>query len=138
VDREGRTIFIAAAHRDDGKRFVARADEKLTAFVELESRFCAANNSSLVAHDEMNRQLSINEFTGMILFPSLRLLLDGPRKIFRRKESQDSATARKTNLNCYLDRDPDVWHSDDFNRSEDKLGCHLERIVRYSDAFFGI
>ena len=24
-------------HRDDGKRFVLRADEKLTAFVELES-----------------------------------------------------------------------------------------------------
>jgi hypothetical protein len=28
----GRTIWIADAHRDDGKRFVARADEKLTAF----------------------------------------------------------------------------------------------------------
>jgi hypothetical protein len=28
---------FADAHRDDGKRFVARADEKLTAFVELES-----------------------------------------------------------------------------------------------------
>ena len=27
---------IADAHRGDGKRFVARADEKLTAFVELE------------------------------------------------------------------------------------------------------
>jgi len=25
------------AHRDDGKRFVVRADEKLTAFMELES-----------------------------------------------------------------------------------------------------
>jgi hypothetical protein len=25
------------AHRDDGKRFVVYADEKLTAFVELES-----------------------------------------------------------------------------------------------------
>jgi hypothetical protein len=37
VDREGRTIWIADAHRDDGKRFVVRADEKLTAFVELES-----------------------------------------------------------------------------------------------------
>jgi hypothetical protein len=37
VDSQGRTIFIADAHRDDGKRFVARADEKLTAFVELES-----------------------------------------------------------------------------------------------------
>jgi hypothetical protein len=28
--------FVADAHRDDGKRFVVRADEKLTAFVELE------------------------------------------------------------------------------------------------------
>jgi hypothetical protein len=31
------TIFVADPHRDDGKRFVVRADEKLTAFVELES-----------------------------------------------------------------------------------------------------
>jgi hypothetical protein len=37
LDRDGRTIWIADAHRDDGKRFVTRADEKLTAFVELES-----------------------------------------------------------------------------------------------------
>jgi hypothetical protein len=37
VDRDGRTIWIADAHRGDGKRFVARADEKLTAFLELES-----------------------------------------------------------------------------------------------------
>jgi hypothetical protein len=37
VDREGQTIFIADAHRDDGKRFVVRADEKLTAFLQLES-----------------------------------------------------------------------------------------------------
>jgi hypothetical protein len=36
VDRDGRTIFVADAHRDDGKRFVARSDEKLTAFLELE------------------------------------------------------------------------------------------------------
>jgi hypothetical protein len=33
---KGRTIWIADAHRSDGKRFVVRADEKLTAFVELE------------------------------------------------------------------------------------------------------
>jgi hypothetical protein len=32
----GRTIWIADAHRDDGKRFIVRADEKLTAFLELE------------------------------------------------------------------------------------------------------
>jgi len=37
VDFEGRTIWIADAHRGDGKRFVVQADEKLTAFLELES-----------------------------------------------------------------------------------------------------
>jgi hypothetical protein len=37
LDSSRRTIFVADAHRDDGKRFVVRTDEKLTAFVELES-----------------------------------------------------------------------------------------------------
>jgi hypothetical protein len=37
LDCEGQIIWIADAHRDDGKRFVARANEKLTAFLELES-----------------------------------------------------------------------------------------------------
>jgi hypothetical protein len=36
IDSSGRTIWIADAHRDDGKRFIVRADEKLTAFLELE------------------------------------------------------------------------------------------------------
>jgi hypothetical protein len=33
----GRTIWIADAHQGDEKRFVVRADEKLTAFLESES-----------------------------------------------------------------------------------------------------
>jgi hypothetical protein len=33
---DGRTIWIADAHCDDGKRFVVRAGEILTAFLELE------------------------------------------------------------------------------------------------------
>jgi hypothetical protein len=37
IDSSGRTIWTADAHRGDGKRFVVRADEKLTAFPELES-----------------------------------------------------------------------------------------------------
>jgi len=37
VNREGRTIWITDARRGDGKRFVVRADELLTAFLELES-----------------------------------------------------------------------------------------------------
>jgi len=36
LDLEGQTIFVADAHRDDGKRFIVHADEKLTAFVELQ------------------------------------------------------------------------------------------------------
>jgi hypothetical protein len=36
VDSSGRTIWIADAHRGR-KRFVVRADEMLTAFMELES-----------------------------------------------------------------------------------------------------
>jgi hypothetical protein len=45
IDSNGRTIFIADAHRGDGKRFVVRADEKLTPFLELES----ANSASDVS-----------------------------------------------------------------------------------------
>jgi hypothetical protein len=40
IDSEGRTIWIADAHRGDGNRFVVQADEKLTAFLELERAVC--------------------------------------------------------------------------------------------------
>jgi len=36
LDLEGLTIWIVDAHRD-GKRFIVRADEKLTAFIELKA-----------------------------------------------------------------------------------------------------
>jgi hypothetical protein len=36
IDSNGRTIWIVDAHRDDGKRFIVHADDKLTAFLELE------------------------------------------------------------------------------------------------------
>jgi len=53
IDRNGRTIWIADAHRDDGRRFVVREDEKLTAFMELESAISVATvlpalNQSLI------------------------------------------------------------------------------------------
>jgi hypothetical protein len=40
IDSTGRTIWIVDAHRDDGKRFIARSHEKLTAFLELERAVC--------------------------------------------------------------------------------------------------
>jgi hypothetical protein len=43
IDSNGRTIWIADAHRDNGKRFVGRAAEKLTAFIELESTIRAVS-----------------------------------------------------------------------------------------------
>jgi len=36
IDPQGQTIWIADAHHD-GKRYVVRAAEKLTAFLEVES-----------------------------------------------------------------------------------------------------
>jgi hypothetical protein len=33
IDSNGQTIWIVDAHRDNGKRYVVRADEMLTAFV---------------------------------------------------------------------------------------------------------
>ena len=51
VDANGRTIFVADAHRGDGQRFVVHADEKLTAFIELESAICESGfirSSSLI------------------------------------------------------------------------------------------
>ena len=40
VDREGRTVFVADAHWGDGKRFVVHADDKFTAYLELERAIC--------------------------------------------------------------------------------------------------
>ena len=37
MDGERRRIWIVDAHRDDGERFVVRADERLTGFMELEA-----------------------------------------------------------------------------------------------------
>jgi hypothetical protein len=37
VNPNGRTIWITDAHRNNGKRFIVRAGEKLTAFLELEA-----------------------------------------------------------------------------------------------------
>jgi hypothetical protein len=37
IDSNGRTIWIADAHHRDGTRYIVRAEEKLTAFHELES-----------------------------------------------------------------------------------------------------
>jgi hypothetical protein len=49
LDSRGRTIWIADAHRDDGKRFVVRADEKLTAFLELEAAIRIRQNAQRTA-----------------------------------------------------------------------------------------
>jgi len=40
IDSRGRTIWIVDAHRDDEKRFVVHADDRFTAFLELERAIC--------------------------------------------------------------------------------------------------
>jgi hypothetical protein len=55
IDRSGRTIWIADAHRGDGKRFVVRADEKLTAFLELESVIWACDRIVLTSCQDFSK-----------------------------------------------------------------------------------
>jgi hypothetical protein len=47
IDSNWRTMWIADAHRGDGKRFVERADEKLTAFIELEAAIRRVSGKAL-------------------------------------------------------------------------------------------
>jgi hypothetical protein len=47
VDCQGRTIWIVDAHSGDGNRFVVRADEKRTAFLELAIRSTEPGKSLL-------------------------------------------------------------------------------------------
>ena len=44
IDPQRRTIWIVDSHRNDGRRFIVRAEEKLSAFVELESVIRGAAN----------------------------------------------------------------------------------------------
>jgi hypothetical protein len=37
IDSNRRTVWIVDAHGGDNQRFIVRADENLTAFIELES-----------------------------------------------------------------------------------------------------
>jgi len=58
-------LVVADAHRDDGKRFVVRSDEKLTAFLELEK----VTRSAASPGKEERREL-----------PTRRSLVQGTKK----------------------------------------------------------
>jgi hypothetical protein len=57
LDREGRTIWIVDAHRDDGKRFIVRADAILTAFLELEAAIRAPCEPKMLPFSGLRRPL---------------------------------------------------------------------------------
>jgi hypothetical protein len=58
IDTHGRTIWIVDAHRE-GTRFVVRADEKLTAFVELQRAIHRMNLSFCVIQLTFRRLFSL-------------------------------------------------------------------------------
>ena len=55
IDSAGRMLFTADAHRDNGKRFIVIADEKLTAFLELKR----------VTHDDSDRNQTATVWLGL-------------------------------------------------------------------------
>jgi hypothetical protein len=52
---QARTIWVVDEHRDNGKRFIVRADEKLTAFVELERQVLTVTLYLVSVHDDSCR-----------------------------------------------------------------------------------
>jgi len=52
LDLDRRTIWIAEAHRD-GKRFIVRVDEKLTAFIELEYAIRSAARGKSACYENL-------------------------------------------------------------------------------------
>jgi hypothetical protein len=71
----GQTIWIADAHHDNGKRFVVHVNEKLTAFVELES---AANCFDTQARFSQNSRSLNGSESGGGLFPARFFAPSGP------------------------------------------------------------
>jgi hypothetical protein len=49
------TIFVDDAHRGDGKRFVVHADEKLTAFLELQAAIWSCGELPLLRQSWLKR-----------------------------------------------------------------------------------
>jgi len=52
LDVEGRTIWIVDAH-GYGKRFIVRSDEKLTAFMQLESAIRSATRAKSACYENL-------------------------------------------------------------------------------------
>jgi hypothetical protein len=71
VDSNGRTIWIADAHRDNRKRFVAHADEKLTAFVELEAAIWLRKKFTVCSLSELSHTVTgqKTELYGAAVYP---------------------------------------------------------------------
>jgi hypothetical protein len=61
-------------HRDDGKPFVARADEKLTAFLELESAIRPRKQTKFNSHS-LNTRFAVIEVTFTVCPPKLSSFL---------------------------------------------------------------
>jgi hypothetical protein len=67
MDSEGRTIWIVDAHRGDGRRFIVHADEKLSAFVELERQVLTVTFYLQSIHADSGRfaALTVTTFRGV-------------------------------------------------------------------------
>ena len=60
LDAHGRTIWIADAHRDDGKRYVVRTDEKLTVFLALEAELNSVEHIANTQRRRLQQQLRLH------------------------------------------------------------------------------
>jgi hypothetical protein len=74
LDDEGSTVWIVDAHRDDGKHFIVRADEKLIAFAQLESAISAAYTKEAVGGKKELAQNPLPSQLGGFNNPNVNLI----------------------------------------------------------------
>jgi len=70
LDSEGRTIWIVDAH-GYGKRFIMRADEKLTVFMQLESAIRSATRAKSACYENLPPDRAAKPYPDDYGYPAL-------------------------------------------------------------------
>jgi hypothetical protein len=62
IDSAGQTLFNVDAHRHDGRRYIVRTDELLTAFLELEATLSVARATNRSCEWEEVISIGLRDF----------------------------------------------------------------------------
>ena len=119
VDSEGRTIWIVDAH-GDGKRFVVRADEKLTAFMELESVVPGCWRLCLTSSCIFQNSPAMNPLKSCCLLTIVDVIVAAPKRLRRNDAYREQSAGGRSQS---ATRCTDSWWTADRVCACDSRAC---------------